>query len=737
MTLKTKLTLILIPLVVIPIVLLGKLSYEHVVTTARQTVLAQMGILLNQVDQELQFHLETAQANIELLSQSNLLTTYLLINDEAIRDAMQKDPMQHLFSSYTRVYKNYYEIRLLLPNGKEAVRFSSEDTPNIRENESTSPYFAKIKNSPELIVIVFVSAYPDNQEPAFIIAKKLFYETPHSQPILRGYLLITMRPLLANHMKAGSISQNGYLFVTDAQGKVLYHPQSERTHSVSLAAFELIQSQQADVEQQSLKTVLDQKAYLQNKFIHDNLYLFALLPEKDVLATGQRLQLLFSIATIASTVITFILLFFTLNYLVINPLQNLAEASEQIGAGHLDIQLFSRQKDEIGALYFAFNEMVKRLRAALRDVERANVELEEKVRLRTLSLQKLNEELDVEKQKAEAANQAKSEFIANISHELRTPMNGILGMAELILNTRLNEQQQRQLNVIYDSGEMLLTIINDLLDVSKLEAGRMELDVRSFDLLKIVEDATMLLRTKAQEKQLHLKIQIGKSVPQCVEGDKNRLRQILLNLLGNAIKFTDQGHIIVRLVLEQVHDNRAQLKFEIEDTGIGIPQEQLTHLFNKFHQVDSSVSRKHGGTGLGLFICRQLVELMDGEIGIHTQVGQGSTFWFTLSLPIVEAETPVPEPTAAEPVMPTKLLNKNILLVEDDKINQMVAQMMLEELGCQVEIANHGEEAIKRIGEQHFDLVLMDIHMPVLDGYAATQQIRQREHHTQTHLLII
>jgi len=764
MTLKTKLTLILIPLVVIPIVLLGKLSYDYVVETKKQTVLTQMGVLLDQVHQEVQFHLQTAKVNIELLSESSGLNNYLFqdkANRELAMPAMQVR-MSLLFNSYKNVYQDDYKIRVLLPDGSEVTRFLNDNSQNNTVDNDERSSFSLINNSPNTIDVFFVNHQNEQnsnqQDSHFLIAKKLF---PPGLPktvnakTLRGYLLITMRPhFLTKHIKMGQMSENGYLLITSGEGQVLYQPRYSMTSTMHQLPTEALthlvsprENQQTNQNKPLKIALAGNMAYMQGRDIHDDLYLFALLPEEDVLATGRPLKILFAVATLASIVITFILLFFMLNYLVIEPIHVLAEVSRKIGIDNLDVQLPSRKQDEIGTLYFYFNKMVVGLRTALHQVERANAELEEKVRLRTLSLQELNAELEVARQNAEAANRAKSEFVANISHELRTPMNGILGMAQLILNTPLNEKQYQQLNLLYDSGKILLNIINELLDLSKIEAGKMELDLIPFDLLQIVKDAVTLLGIRAQEKGLTLEIEADDALPTRVMGDNNRLRQIVLNLVGNAIKFTIQGGIVVKILLEKVVSEEAYLKIVVIDTGIGIPQHELPHLFDKFHQVDASTSRKYGGTGLGLFISRQLIELMGGQIGVETQAGDGCTFWFTITLPIVESATyqandvkTISQETVTNAWVSTPSQSEQparILLVEDDKINQMVAQMTLEELGCQVEIANNGQEAIEMSADSDYDLVLMDVHMPVLNGYVATQRIREREQQTNSHLPII
>lgn len=447
-----------------------------------------------------------------------------------------------------------------------------------------------------------------------------------------------------------------------------------------------------------------------------------------------------------------VLLNYTLRRFVITPISDLQSAMQTIEEMPTDlnqdeiayaqvyeclnVQLPIHDLDEIGLLYRAFNQMVQRLEQALYTVAKVNSELEEKVRQRTLNLEQLNTELIEARERAEAANQAKSEFVANISHELRTPMNGILGMTEIVLDNELEPELRQQVQVIYDSGRILLILINELLDVSKLEAGKMELDLRPFNMLYLLQDIVKLMQIRAQEKGLRLMIDLDPNMPLWLLGDDNRLRQLFLNLVSNAIKFTRHGGVTIKLELLETVQQQVHFKGMIIDTGIGITPEKLDRLFRKFSQADASTSREYGGTGLGLFISQQLVELMGGIIGVETVAEQGSTFWFTLMLPMTEPPsedtTTAIVPTPAQPPQ-----TAHILLVEDNKTNQMVAKIMLKKLGYQVSIANHGQEALDMIQHHHYHLVLMDVQMPVMDGYIATKEIRNYETTHDTHLPII
>ncbi len=323
---------------------------------------------------------------------------------------------------------------------------------------------------------------------------------------------------------------------------------------------------------------------------------------------------------------------------------------------------------------------------------------------------------------AEAANEAKSKFLATMSHEIRTPLNAVLGMADLLLATRLDGRQRHYVELMRSSGRSLLEVINDILDVSKIEAGRMELEVADFDPAQAVESVAAMLEPRAREKGLQMRCRLAPGLPRTVRGDAARLRQVLMNLVGNAIKFTARGFVEVRVSHLEAGDDRITLEIAVQDTGVGIDPDLLPTLFEPFTQADSSTARRFGGTGLGLAICRELVELMHGRIDVHSRPGEGSTFVVRLALPRGEPAPTRPAVLDA-PTAPSGT-RRRILVAEDNAVNQILIRALLEQLGHDCDVVADGAEALRQVQATAYDLVLMDVQMPALDGLAATRAIR-------------
>lgn len=524
------------------------------------------------------------------------------------------------------------------------------------------------------------------------------------------------------HFFSGNVTDADYLII-DGKNRIVYYSDKSKIGG--------------QVDEKFINSLNENKGSFLYKLNNKNQYISHVLLEKNnwgLISIVPEQRIIDQTAGISRNTYIFVIICSVLailfSFLIftnfVKPIKEITLLFRRIQDGTIDLTFRLKQHslDEIGELIKWFNTFMD-----------------------GLALQKRTEnELIMAKETAESANQAKSDFFANMSHEIRTPMNALIGSADLLSDNNLNENQKTLVKIIQSSGGLLLGTINDILDFSKIEAGKVVINNETFNMHNLINQTSEIVIVLAQEKGIDVNVFISDDVPVNVCVDGVRLRQVLLNLLVNAVKFTEKGEVSVRVIKEaqQNHNSMVLMRFEVQDTGIGIAEDVIPKLFAPFVQADGTTTRKYGGTGLGLAISKSIVELMGGEIGIESTPGVGTTFWFNLD--VLVADEHISESNGVTSIQnqldEVIVVKKNkqypkVLIAEDNIVNQTLTVMQLEKIGFKGEIVTNGAEAVEKVKTGKYGIVLMDCQMPVMDGFEATRQIRRDEMGTNTHIPIV
>ncbi|GLP97262.1 hybrid sensor histidine kinase/response regulator [Paraferrimonas sedimenticola] len=743
MQIRTKLIGLLLCLSLLPLVIVGATLVHRAQEALARTAFTHLEYVRDSKKKRVLRYFNRLESEARVIANSQAVAIRLQAFDQIMqKGGTQTQEYQELDAQIRFVYEQfltefgYHDLMLINPAG--TIIYSTRADENLGANLLSSPHPDNIlgQSLPQAlnsIVITDFGFYPvgSNQLLGFVIA-----------PIKRqqgylGSLVLKFTPDDLNEIMqertSAMASQEVYLVGPDKRMRSdsyldPYNRSVRASFSEPQAGIvDTLASQKALAGETGESTILDYRnipvlsAYTPVPVEQQTWALIAEVDEDEAYAGITRLvNLMLMIG--GSVLVVVVLISPFIATVITRPVTSLTQSSIDIAKGNLDAEVEQHWRDEFGILAKNFNEMresikeqIQTIRSQKAELDKVNEGLESQVLLRTAELEKSIEEV-------QAATQAKSEFLANMSHEIRTPMNAILGMAHLALQTKLDDRQYNYITKIHHSAKLLLGIINDVLDFSKIEAGKLTLEAVPFRLADVMDNLANLLEANLAGRPIQLEFDVANNLPPVLIGDELRLTQVLTNIGGNAVKFTQQGKIQIHAQMYQDDGDTALLHFSVKDSGVGMTDAQMGKLFRSFSQADASTTRKYGGTGLGLAICQHLTGLMGGEIWVRSRPNKGSTFHFTARFGVAN-QTQAPVVEASEPSV--DLTGARVLLVEDNAINQELARELLEQKGVQVVGAEHGGRALEAVRNQEYDLILMDCQMPQMDGYQATRAIRE------------
>ena len=726
MKLRETLVAYMLPLLVLPVLAFGYLAYEFSQQYLQQKAYIQAELALASQQMRLTSFLQQQQTRLAMLAQSPLIQTHF-----QQPSAQSLSVLEQRFNQFINEDRRILSVKLINLNGDYEVQLPARTEVSAVPNRFRNEYFSSLQSLVNNAGY-FLAEDTGSKSQQLFFAHKLYTNSVTESRRLWGYLVLVVSPDILAEVVSYRHTPNSVTLLISKAATIVYAENPALVGSAFAPTnFRAIQ-RSIDAEGFSPVLLLGQLRLLLGKSLPGSYQLLYGIDESELLAQQRTLSLVIALLTLLVCLTLPLVVYWLLIRNVFEPIKQLTAAKTAVGRGDLSTLLEVKKQDELGDMFAAFNVMVRQLRV-YRERERAyKQQLEDKVLRRTQDLARANDDLAAANQElilareaAEQANRLKSVFLANMSHEIRTPLTAIIGFSEQAQHEADSAKLQNYLQRVLKSGDHLLGLINDILDLSKIEAEKLELSYESFDCLALIDDVFQLTRSQAEAKGLQCLLQLNFPLPNYLYSDALRFRQVLLNLTSNSVKFTQKGKIVLSVSFNILTQ---QLSIKVKDSGIGMTPEELSRIFQPFVQADATVTRHFGGTGLGLCISKKLMQQMHGDILVESVKGIGSCFelLFDCSAQAPELVDQYQKPVEMADNSPEQITEHklHILVAEDNPDNQLLLQLMLEKSNASCALVDNGHKAVERALAEDFDLIFMDMQMPLMGGEEATRLIR-------------